>query len=468
MIPRGESRPASLKSALVSGEHTPTNPPTRKTKTRSACDRCHAQKLKCKKSSSQDSCDRCFRQGLCCVFSPRITRNSRTRQHVGSEALRLRSLVPSPPRGLFQGSDVVDIMQSCSDLITDATTVVNASQITLPNDSQENHSAPNLGTPIIHWCDIEDLRNGPPDIEPQAHTVFNAPFISTMEANDENCSLYPHGLQHTRMSHMIANRDPCAELPLPSMIGKLAELNLSIYKCAKKLPSVNSIPPNATPRSGSSSPRTFQLFVLDDLFHLSEELIDAMSSLTLKPLEGPAASTETVHGSLNTASAESQNIDAFGLLQLSKSMSHLDYTTSIVVLSCHYQLVDIYTSLFHLIQLCSQNCLRLPVLSPDSGVLLPRIHMGGSVSCPPVRVDVHTPLPPATVTTYINVITMASSRLWTRLAESMTTGFLQVMKEELALDSESCALSASWNTAFNTTSNLSNTIEATKQMLQLC
>ncbi|KAI1266318.1 hypothetical protein F5Y18DRAFT_26011 [Xylariaceae sp. FL1019] len=468
MIPCENSRPASSEPALVSGEESPTNRPTRKTKTRSACDRCHAQKLKCRKSSSRDSCDRCLRQELGCVFSPRITRNSRTRRNVGSEAPRLRSLVPSTPRELDKGSDSIATTKSRPGLIADDRIEVDALPITLPTYYQENASNLNLQTPILYGHGNRDVQNGLPDIEPQANTVFNPQSNRTKAASRGNDRLSPHTLQHTRTLHLISNGDPYAELPPPSMMGKLTELNISIYKCAKELPSVKSVPSNSIPRSGSNQPRTSRLFVLDDLFHLSEELIDAMNSLTLNPVAGTTASTETRQTLFDTTLLASPGMGASELLQFNQSMSRLDFTTSFILLSCHYQLAGIYTTLFHLIQVCSQNTLRLPTLSSESGVLLPRIQMGSSVSCPPVRVDVYTPLPPAAFTTYINLVTMILSRLWTRLAESMTTGFLEMMKEELALDSQSCALSATWDTAFKTTSNLSNTIHVTKQMLQLC
>lgn len=37
---------------------------------RSACDRCHSQKLKCRKLSSSGQCARCMKAQRSCVFSP--------------------------------------------------------------------------------------------------------------------------------------------------------------------------------------------------------------------------------------------------------------------------------------------------------------------------------------------------------------------------------------------------------------
>ena len=37
---------------------------------RSACDRCHSQKLRCPKRQGTDTCDRCMKSGASCVYSP--------------------------------------------------------------------------------------------------------------------------------------------------------------------------------------------------------------------------------------------------------------------------------------------------------------------------------------------------------------------------------------------------------------
>ena len=45
-------------------------------KTRSSCDRCHAQKLRCTREKGTDICHRCLRLQIPCRFSPRNTRSS--------------------------------------------------------------------------------------------------------------------------------------------------------------------------------------------------------------------------------------------------------------------------------------------------------------------------------------------------------------------------------------------------------
>ncbi|KAL3471178.1 hypothetical protein BJX99DRAFT_263543 [Aspergillus californicus] len=46
-------------------------------KTRSACNRCHAQKLRCIRKAGQLQCERCLRLGTLCRFAPRAQRGSK-------------------------------------------------------------------------------------------------------------------------------------------------------------------------------------------------------------------------------------------------------------------------------------------------------------------------------------------------------------------------------------------------------
>lgn len=45
-------------------------------KVRAACNRCHAQKLRCMKKDGQEKCERCHKLRTSCRFSPRAPRSS--------------------------------------------------------------------------------------------------------------------------------------------------------------------------------------------------------------------------------------------------------------------------------------------------------------------------------------------------------------------------------------------------------
>jgi hypothetical protein len=77
--------PLVLKMALFTGPHAASasasgsragesNSPA--VKNRSACDRCHSQKLRCVRKTGQVTCERCLKLKTICQFSPRAPRAS--------------------------------------------------------------------------------------------------------------------------------------------------------------------------------------------------------------------------------------------------------------------------------------------------------------------------------------------------------------------------------------------------------
>jgi len=64
---------AASGSASVSPTGESPNPAV---KNRSACDRCHSQKLRCVRKTGQVTCDRCLKLKTICRFSPRLPRAS--------------------------------------------------------------------------------------------------------------------------------------------------------------------------------------------------------------------------------------------------------------------------------------------------------------------------------------------------------------------------------------------------------
>jgi hypothetical protein len=66
-------------------------------KTRSACNRCHAQKLKCvKKGGRENSCERCFRLRTACRSGPRVARSSLKRPDPTAVGITLEDPLSMP------------------------------------------------------------------------------------------------------------------------------------------------------------------------------------------------------------------------------------------------------------------------------------------------------------------------------------------------------------------------------------
>ncbi len=51
-------------------EKSTSNTEAEDVRLRAACDRCHAQKVRCPRKQGEKTCDRCVKSGCVCVFSP--------------------------------------------------------------------------------------------------------------------------------------------------------------------------------------------------------------------------------------------------------------------------------------------------------------------------------------------------------------------------------------------------------------
>lgn len=76
-------------------------------KVRAACNRCHAQKLRCVKRGNQMKCERCHKLNTSCRFSPRAPRSS----------LKQRELAVDGVQGLPPLSQTTDTPNDHSDSI---------------------------------------------------------------------------------------------------------------------------------------------------------------------------------------------------------------------------------------------------------------------------------------------------------------------------------------------------------------
>lgn len=103
------SSAASASASTIPSISAP-QPPFRKT--RSACNRCHSQKLKCVKASGQLSCERCLRLKTGCRFGPRVTRASQKPleqvtnllQHDWNESSSISTFAPMP---ILQSNEMI-------------------------------------------------------------------------------------------------------------------------------------------------------------------------------------------------------------------------------------------------------------------------------------------------------------------------------------------------------------------------
>lgn len=251
-----------------------------------------------------------------------------------------------------------------------------------------------------------------------------------------------------------------------SAVRKLASLNVELYECAMKLPSMA--------RQAEPGSREATLFAIDELFCLTTGYIDVLqcfsptrcetniSSSSLNPEQLPVQLTPSIISYSPKFSHLGQPLEGTSVELRSGLFSHVDEATMFMIVSYHCRLVEIYGSLFQMVQACIQHSLA-PHKDKDWAVILPRLQVGSVVS-PPVQVDIYTPLPPATASMYMLMITMVSSQLWQQLAGIIRNeGNLSVV----STSAPSCSMSESMCVVVtDKTECLLQSINATKILLQ--
>jgi hypothetical protein len=98
-----------------------------------------------------------------------------------------------------------------------------------------------------------------------------------------------------------------------------------------------------------------------------------------------------------------------------------------------------------------------PKLDKDWAIVLPQLKIG-TLASPLVHVDVNTPVSLSKASMYMLIVTMFSSQLWEQLTDVIGTCS--------ASTSPSALVDTMWATVTDRTYHLSQTIDATKHLLQ--
>jgi hypothetical protein len=294
--------------------------------------------------------------------------------------------------------------------------------------------------------------------------------------NNENITSHLSGLPFPGIS------DPCLrierydingplEKPSTSAVQQLAILNVALFDCAKKLPSVEQAGGNEAQHS-----RKATLFAIDELFRLTTNFTDILKSFSVQDCEMSTSSSlidperPEDQSEMTLVSCSQQVLDASRSVTRGPSrpphraFSDVDEGTVLMVVSCHCRLAEIYLSLFQMMQACIEYSLA-PRLGEDWAVILPELQVG-SLAAPSLRVDINTPLSLAKSSMYMVMITMFSSQLWEQLADVMKAG--GGAQTDSAACSRSTLVDTVWVSMTDKTEGLSRTIDATKHMLQRC
>ncbi|KAI8628216.1 hypothetical protein F5Y19DRAFT_145241 [Xylariaceae sp. FL1651] len=501
---------ASVQESAVVFSRANVSLPSRKV--RSACNRCHLQKLRCVKLKEHASCERCTRLKTECRFSPRGSQ----RQSLGTApGVRpepgprcLRPVLAAATPNARQDSTAIPGVTNNNWLDSPHADMDTADRLgsLYPGSAYATQSiVHSMQDTFSHW--------------PNDYTEFiNVNLLDHGETADLGLSFVDHNVTSRESknssptpSHMRrenqSNQSRSYGFATASTAGKLACLNIALYECANKLPSINILAPRPAgvvpvPNGAGNGARKAALFAIDELFRVTNEFIDITKCLssvvdrhkttsntiipslvhsvqevstTTSPHIAPLLPGHHPHPS-HTTQLQPEVIEARDETEVPslppRPFSHLDEATMLMFLSCHCRLTEIYESIFLAIRRCIEG--SYAASHPGAGIILPELTVGGhgGVTSPAMRVDFHAPpLPSATISMYMVLVTTLSSQLWARVREAIGSGVGSNSSpssdhEKQAPTACSGLADPMWDIAMTRTDDMTQTIEAVQQMLQ--
>ncbi|KAI0432563.1 hypothetical protein F5Y09DRAFT_141142 [Xylaria sp. FL1042] len=423
---------------------------TRRGKTRSACDRCHQQKLRCTKATERAACERCAKFTMECRYSPRERRTVRSKQ--SRTPLDPRDLapaiVPAAPAArhnaeglgerLIQNAGALGYLNPgpISPMPTDQGRDVVAIVTNRPGQLDEPSSTDALG--YGEELAAQHISTDHENVTGEMADDYLLGLLDFQEPDNGYYCALSCGLEH----------------PISSAAQRLTSLSMALCECASKLPSIKASRAGSSDTvdvsramNNSSTTRGAALLALDEVFYVTNEFVNIMNTTypMLDHRERPA---------LEIASSTIQ------------PFWRLDEATTLLFLSCHCRLTEIYESIFQAIQRCIKGAHTTP--HSTAGIILPQLQVGGfgGISSPALRVDFRgAPLPPAIVSMYMVLITTLSSQLWAQIKDNMRTkGGPNYSRNRAAMVHPEIADPA-WDLAMKRTDNLSRVIEDIKHSL---
>ncbi|KAI0973105.1 hypothetical protein F4678DRAFT_38658 [Xylaria arbuscula] len=291
---------------------------------RSACDRCHDQKLRCTRSASGGACSRCTRAKAACTWMPSSSSSSTTRRPRAMDTTTPPAIDILLPSTSAAESLNFGIAATWSDPAAFLPPDASASATTLPTPSftsltpyTESPSSPARSNHHNDW---------------QSRFNHEWVMLSAEQAGNNGTSTSSNGHGSARSTTAVSvprDKSRPDNLPLDT-IRHLTELHLDLYSLASRVPK----PPTCILQPLSWKDKDV---ALDRTFQLSYDFISAVDRLS--------------------AADSHQSEDASLLL----------------VLSCYQRLIEIYGAILGNMQACLD---RSAITAPEDYVRMPDVKVG--------------------------------------------------------------------------------------------
>ncbi|KAL6898647.1 hypothetical protein GGI43DRAFT_408216 [Trichoderma evansii] len=343
---------------------------------RSSCDRCHRQKLRCKRNADSATCIRCQHLKTPCQYSRRGTKPPSAVSKAGGVSGEAPSQgwaistteetgsMPLPASQTFNLEESIQLSPRIADTLYSSSSFQNLScSGILPATTEGSHG---LDTFLCNWNDF-----------PLTHdSSCGFPLIEN--SNDMRVQKY--------------DSDPRDDFEIRRHASRrLAALSVELYEAAMPIPTLEKIRASSERSTTieNNTRRTVKL-IFDELFKHTKDFNHVLQSLSPSPGQG----------------GQTTLIPDEALVSL--------------IFSCHSQLTEAYTSLLNMIRNCVEHSIA-PIAGTGWAVILPRLQVG-SVALPSRQVDNKNPVSSkATSYMYMTSITTVTALLWTQMMSAVKT-----------------------------------------------
>lgn len=384
---------------------------------RSSCDRCHRQKLRCRRNAESATCDRCQRLKVPCQYSRRGSKPSSTVYRavdVSSEALSrgwatsaTEEIGPIPPPAL------------CAFDLEETTQLSPCIADTLSSNSSFQE---------LSWSGIlATTTEGSNDLDTFMSNWDNLPLTY-----DSSCGfpLVENTIEIRAQRH---DSDPRDEFEIRCRASrKLATLSVALYESVMPFPTLEKIrvAANKATTVENKTRQTVKL-IFDELFNHTKDFNHVIQSLSSSPG------------------------------QEGQTTFYPDEALVSLIFSCHCQLAEAYTSLLNMIRACLEHSIAPPT-NTNWAVILPKLQVG-SVALPSLQVDNKNPVSSkATSHMYMTSITTVTALLWTQMMSAVKA---VTISQEDTLSRYGSTAAVLWDTMSRRTDEVMRRIELISSLL---
>jgi hypothetical protein len=328
---------------------------------RSACDRCHGQKLRCSRSGHGGPCIRCTKVKAVCTWTPSTRRQS---EQLSSKppTLQQSSIATLGNSPTYDDGNGIESMRPLNTSFPAVQTELDLSAFStcpLPdNPTTATWSDPTFVDFVSGSSSTCALSNASPTADPYLQSE-DAASTWQYRFNEEWAMLSAEqksppgdGTVRTCPSTPRAMSQEIQNLPLSTIRG-LSDLNVEMFKLSSTIPK---------PPTSISQPHSWKNkdFAIDKTFQLSQRLIEVLDKLYPRNSEP--------NGYIMTPPQE----DALPVLAPNDPPS-FDQSSFLLVLSCYQRLIETYHDIFGNMQACLD---RSMVTAREDYVQMPDMKVG--------------------------------------------------------------------------------------------